>query len=290
LNGEMILNLALLLGIVLLVVAIGIRSRLEQPLMLVRTPALAARALVAMYVVLPAFVLMLAWLLPLQPGVGAVLLGFAVSPVLPPWASKGTAVGGSPDYVIGLQLLSTVVAFLVVPVIVWIGYRMFGVPTPFQPLAMVVVLLATVVAPLAIGLALTRFYPANAPRIGDLADRVGKVVLLAGVLALLVIHGRTLLGVIGQGTLLVIVVVIVFGMLAGHLLGGPDPGNRGALASATALRHPAIALLLASAAFPENEDTVTGAVLLYLLTALLLAVPYERWRKSVAAAGAPGGR
>jgi len=66
-----------------------------------------------------------------------------------------------------------------------------------------------------------------------------------------------------------------------HLLGGPHPGNRGALASATVSRHPAVALLLASGAFPEQEATVIGAVLLYLLTALLLAVPYERWRKSV---------
>ena len=97
-------------------------------------------------------------------------------------------------------------------------------------------------------------------------------------------HGRSILGVLGQGTLLVTVAVIAFGLLVGHLLGGPDPGNRGALASATVSRHPAIALLLASGAFPEHESTVIGTVLLYLLAALLLAVPYERWRKQVTSA------
>jgi hypothetical protein len=51
------------------------------------------------------------------------------------------------------------------------------------------------------------------------------------------------------------------------------------LASATVHRHPAIALLLASAAFPEHDATVIGTVLLYMLASLLLAVPYERWRK-----------
>jgi len=87
-NPATILKLVLLLGVVLLVVAIGIRARLEQPLLLLRRPALTLRAMVAMFVALPAFVLALVRLVPLPAGVGAALLGFAVSPVLPPWAKK----------------------------------------------------------------------------------------------------------------------------------------------------------------------------------------------------------
>ena len=279
-NPETVLKLVLLLGVVMLVVAIGIRARLEQPLLLLRSPALALRAMVAMYVALPAFVLVLVWLMPLQAGVGAVLLGFAVSPVLPPWAKKGAAVGGQSDYVIGLQVLSSVVALLVVPFMIWIVYRTFGVATNLDPLAVEMVLLITVAAPLALGMGLARLYP-GAARLADRADRVGGVVLLLGAVVLLIVNGRAILGVIGQGTLIATVAVILFGLLVGHLLGGPDPGNRGALAEATVLRHPAIALLLASGAFPEREATVLGAVLMYLVASLLLSVPYERWRKSV---------
>ncbi len=280
-NPATILKLVLLLGVVLLVVAIGIRARLEEPLLLLRRPALALRTMVAMYVALPAFVLVLAWLLPLREGVGAVLLGFAVSPVLPPWAKKGTAVGGQADYVIGLQVLSSGVALLVVPLMIWIVYWVFGVETALEPLAVEQVLLVTVAAPLALGMGLARLCQGAAPRLAALADRAGGVVLLLGAVALLVARGRAILAVIGQGTLVVTVAVIAFGLLVGHLLGGPNPGNRGALASATVFRHPAIALLLASGAFPEHESTVIGTVLLYLLAALLLAVPYERWRKQV---------
>ena len=279
-NPETVLKLVLLLGVVMLVVAIGIRARLEQPLLLLRSPALALRAMVAMYVALPAFVLVLVWLMPLQAGVGAVLLGFAVSPVLPPWAKKGAAVGGQSDYVIGLQVLSSIVAVLVVPLMIWIVYRTFGVATNLDPLAVEMVLLITVAAPLALGMGLARLYP-GAARLADRADRVGGVVLLLGAVVLLIVNGRAILGVIGQGTLIATVAVILFGLLVGHLLGGPDPGNRGALAEATVLRHPAIALLLASGAFPEREATVLGAVLMYLVASLLLSVPYERWRKSV---------
>ena len=278
-NPETILKLVLLLGVVLLVVDIGVRARLQEPLLLLRRPALALRAMLAMYVALPAFVLALVWLLPLREGVGAVLLGFAVSPVLPPWAKKGAAVGGHADYVIGLQLLSTGLSLLVVPLMIAITYRLFGVATVLQPLAMELVLLVTVAIPLALGIGLARFYPNVAPRLGALAERLGSFLILIGAIALLIAHGQKIVGVIGQGTVIVTVVVIAFGLLVGGLLGGPDPGNRRALASATVCRHPAIALLLASGAFPEQEATVIGTVLLYLLTSLVLPIPYERWRK-----------
>lgn len=174
--------------------------------------------------------------------------------------------------------------FLVVPPMIWIVYRVFGVATALDPLAVELVLFVTVAAPLALGMGVARLYPGAAPRLAALADRVGGLVLLLGAVVLLIVHGRAILGVIGQGTLVVTLVVVGFGLLVGHLLGGPDPGNRGALASAAVLRHPAIALLLASGAFPEHEATVIGTVMLYLLAALLLAVPYERWRKHVVCA------
>ncbi|MEB3324896.1 MAG: hypothetical protein VKM17_06115 [Cyanobacteriota bacterium] len=273
---QTIFKVVLLLGVVLLVMAIGIRTRLERPLLLLRRPALALRAMVAMYVALPAFVLLLVWLMPLREGVGAVLLGFAVSPVLPPWAKKGVAVGGQDDYVIGLQVLSSVVALLVVPLMILIGDKVFGVQTRLAPLAVEQVLLVTVAAPLALGLGLARLWPGTAPRLAALADRVGGVVLLLGAGVLLLLRGRAILEVLGQGTLLITLAVVAFGLLMGHSLGGPDPGNRAALASATVSRHPAIALLVATGAFPDNDGTILGTVLLYLLASLLLPIPYER--------------
>jgi len=273
------LKLVLLLGVVLMVIGIGARVQLDEPLLLLRRPALTLRSLVAMYVLFPAFVLPLVWLLPLRQGVGAVLLGFAVSPVLPPWAKKGTALGARGDYVIGLELLSTAVSLLVVPLMIAIGERLFGVSTNLDPRAMVMVLLATVVLPLGVGIGLASFFPRSAPRLGAVADRLGSVVLPIGAVVLLGVHGPKMLAVIGEGTVLIILVVIVFGLLFGELLGGPDRGIRGALASATVSRHPAIALLLASGAFPEQQPTVIGTVLIYLLASIVVPILLMRWRK-----------
>ena len=274
-----LLKLVLLLGVVLMVVGIGARVKLNEPLLLLRRPTLTLRAVLAMYLLFPALVLLLVWLLPLRQGVGAVLLGFAVSPVLPPWAKKGAALGARGDYVIGLELLSTAFSLLVVPLMIAIGERLFGMSIDFEPRAMVLVLLATVVLPLTLGIGLARFFPHHAPRLGAVADRLGSVVLLIGAVVLLSVHGPTMLAVIGEGTVLAILVVIVFGLLFGELLGGPDRSIRGALASATVSRHPAIALLLATGAFPQQQTTVIGTVLIYLLASILLPIFLMRWPK-----------
>jgi BASS family bile acid:Na+ symporter len=143
---------------------------------------------------------------------------------------------------------------------------------------MVMVLLATVVLPLGLGIGVGKLFPRSSPRLGALADRVGSVVVLLGAVVLLGIHGPKMLALVGEGTVLLILVVIVFGLLFGELLGGPDRSIRGALASATVSRHPAIALLLASGAFPQQQATVIGTVLIYLLASILLPILLLRWR------------
>ena len=282
-----ILKLVLVLGVVLLVLAIGLRSRPENSLLLLLRPDLGARALAAMFVLQPAFVLLVVWLLDLRTGVGAALLGFAVAPVLPPWAKKGYALGAASDYVIGLEVLATVASIFVVPVMVWIVNGVFGVQTARDPWSVELMLLVTIGLPLAVGMGLGRFRPGSAPRLAFLADRAGSVLLLLGGVVLLVAQGRNILAVTGRGTIVVSVLIIGFGLLVGHLLGGPDPGKRGALASANVSRHPGVALLLGSSAFPEHVPAVTGAVLLYLVASMVVPIPYERWLKRAAAGGNP---
>ena len=278
---DAVITLVLVTGIVLLVFEIGLRTRLGDPLLLLRKPSLGLRAMLAMFVVMPLFTLLIIRLFPLQAGVGAALLGFAVSPMLPPWAKTGAEVGGHRDYVFGLQVLATGISIFVVPVMLWLIARVFDIEARFDPFAFSMVLLVTVGAPLFLGMAFSKFLPDVARRIGRMAERIGKAVLLLGILALLATTHSVILGVIGQGTLLAIVVVLGVGLLVGHWLGGPDPGNRGALATATACRHPGIALLLAVGVLSDREETILGTVLLYLLASIAITVPYQIWRKKV---------
>jgi BASS family bile acid:Na+ symporter len=134
-----------------------------------------------------------------------------------------------------------------------------------------------------------RFRAGSGPRLAFLADRAGTALLLLGGVVLLVARWRNIWDVTGRGTIVISVLVICFGLLVGHLLGGPDPSRRGALASANVSRHPGVALLLGSSAMPEHAPAVVGAVLLYLIASMLVPIPYERWLKRRVAAGNPGG-
>ncbi len=283
---DTIITLVVVIGIILIVFAIGLRSRPDDPLLLLHKPALGLRAMAAMFLAVPLFTLALTRLFPLQQGVGAVLLGLAVAPMLPPWAKTGAKLGGQGDYVFGLQVLATCVSIFVVPVVSWLVAWIFDLHVTFDPFRFFMVLLITVGVPLALGMAATKFCPGFAQRIVGMTERIGTVVLLLGVVALLVTSRSVILGAIGQGTLAAIVAFIGFGLLAGHWLGGPDPGNRSALATAAASRHPGIALLLAVGVFPDNEKTILGTVLLYLLASIALTIPYQRWRNKVLARGA----
>jgi BASS family bile acid:Na+ symporter len=287
LNTSLILELWLFSGVATLVVAIGMRARPHDSLLLLRRPELGVPAMVTMFVLQPAFVLLVVWILDLQVGVGATLLAFSVAPVLPPWGKKAYGPGAATDYVIGLEVLSAVVSILVVPVWIWIVQGVFGVHTARDPWSVEIILLATIGLPLAVGMGLTRWKPASSARMAFLIDRIGGIILLTGMVALIVLRWRLIFDVIGSGTVVVILLVIAFGLLVGHLMGGPDPRRRGALASANVSRHPAVALLLASSALPDHRPAALGTVIIYLLANMVVPIPYERWLKRVAAGGNP---
>jgi BASS family bile acid:Na+ symporter len=280
-----IVKLVVVLAVVLIVLAIGLRARRADPLLLLRNPELGVRAMFSMFVAFPLFVLLVTWLLPLGQPVRAALLALAVSPMPPLLPKKGEDVGGKGDYVIGLLILATIVSIFVVPVMAWLVLKIFHIQASFEPWAMAKVLLVTVAVPLTAGIVLGKLLPGAAPRLSALANRAGMAMLLLGVAALLYLVGPAILGTLGQGALATFAAIIAFGLLVGHLLGGPDPGTRGALAVATAARHPGVALVLATTVFPEHEVPIMGAVLLYLLANLILTIPYVRWRRKVIAAG-----
>ena len=90
---------------------------------------------------------------------------------------------------------------------------------------------------------------------------------------------------VGQGTILAIVIFTVAGLGIGHLLGGPDPHHAVVLALSTACRHPAIALAVASTNFPNER--FGALILLYLLVNALAGIPYVMWQRRRVASGMP---
>jgi BASS family bile acid:Na+ symporter len=107
---------------------------------------------------------------------------------------------------------------------------------------------------------------------------LGTVLLILSALPLIYASWPAIRALVGNGTVLIIAAMAAIALAVGHLLGGPDPDDRTVLALSTASRHPAIALAVAVAAGAESKPEL-AAILLYLIVAALVSVPYVAWRK-----------
>jgi BASS family bile acid:Na+ symporter len=90
---------------------------------------------------------------------------------------------------------------------------------------------------------------------------VASVLLILSALPVLIGMARTVFSLITDGRVLSLSAFALVGLIIGHLLGGPEPENRPVLALATASRHPAVALAIAHANFP-NQKLSAAAVFL----------------------------
>jgi BASS family bile acid:Na+ symporter len=273
-----ILRLGVAVSIFLVVFAIGLQAKLGTGLRFVEQPAQTVKAMGAMFVLFPAFALLLHYLLPLRVPVPATLLALAVSPIPPILPNKEVKAGGRFDYAIALQVVASVfsiaAAAVIIPLVGWI----VGEDLVFAGEAMALIIAKTVGLPLVLGMLVKRFAPDLAARLVGPAAKIGNFLLLAVALVLLVALAPDMWRALGQGTLLAVVALVLFGLAAGHFLGGPDEGNRSALAVAVAARHPGVAIALAVGLRPEAGREAAATVLLYLLVSILLTIPYMKWR------------
>jgi BASS family bile acid:Na+ symporter len=137
--------------------------------------------------------------------------------------------------------------------------------------------LKTAIAPLAAGMIIRAAAPAFAAGLAKIVSLVARILLPVAVVLLLAGTASAIWAATGPGTIVALTLFIFAGLAVGHVLGGPEPQHSVVVALATACRHPAIALTIAAANFPDQR--FGGTILLYLLMNVLLAVPYVRWLK-----------
>jgi BASS family bile acid:Na+ symporter len=268
----------MLISMVLLVMSLGLRSAEGDAGYLFRRPQLLVRSILAMNVLMPLIVFGLLLPLHLRPPVEAALVALSVSPVPPFLPGKLLKLANCQGYIYGLLVASALLSLLLVPLTTAVLESYVPDGEHVTLLAVARVVLLTVLLPLAVGIVLRRYWPASAPRLAALANNLGSALLLVAFLPVLFAQWPQIRALLGDGTLLAVVGVAYLGLLVGHMLGGPDPQVRTVLALATASRHPAVALAVAAALFPDQK-LVPAAVLLSLIAGVLATTPYSSRRQ-----------
>lgn len=269
----MTLKLVIVLSVVLNALALAMRARAEDVLYLVSRPGLAVRSFVSMYVVVPLAALLAIVLIDPRPGVALALLVLSLSPVPPLLPKKQLKSGGEGAYILGLLVSAAVVSVLVMPVGLSLLGSVFGRELHAGAGTIAKTLAITVVGPMLLGLIAQKMLGARAEPLSHVVGRIGMWMLVIGALGALVILAPALWRVVGEGTLLAMLVVIIAGLVAGYVLGGASPSIRTALALASATRHPGVALGVIGASVPDAKLAMV-AVLVFVLLNVVVGIPF----------------
>jgi bile acid:Na+ symporter, BASS family len=240
---------------------------------LLRRRGLLVRSLLSMAVLQPAFALWLCFAFALPPAAKVALLAMAVSPMPPLLPIDLMKVRGARTFEVNLCFVTAMLAIVLVPASLWTFTRLVVVPARID-LIMVTRLVATnILLPLCVGVGLRRLSAETSARaVTPLTIGAGGVLGLV-LIALAIESFPSIRSIIGNGTIPSIALIVVVGLVIGHVCGGPARKHRRVLAMATATRHPALAIAIASAAFP-NEKVGGVVIVLVVVVAGIAAIPY----------------
>lgn len=271
-----LLPLAIKTSLALMVISVGLKASAADTMHLFRSPSQLLRALVSMDVIVPLVAVGLALGFSLEPAVKIALVTLALAPLPPTFSKKPLKAGGRVSYTVGLFVAVTLVAVVFIPFALNLLARVTGIPLQ-MPMSAVWTLVAwSLLVPLIVGVLIHQLLPTLAERAAKPVAQVADVVLLIAIIPILIKVWPAMISLIGNGTVLVMIVFAIVGLASGHLLGGPDPADRTVLALASAARHPGIAIAIAQANFPDQK-LAPAAILLYLLVSGIASVPYLKW-------------
>jgi bile acid:Na+ symporter, BASS family len=270
-------------AIIASVLALGLNASTSDILYLWHRPGLLLRSFIAMYVVMPLIAVLHVLLLPLPPSgkEGLVLVAISAgAPLLPKTMLK---LGCNPPYVYSLLVSTSLAAVLTIPFSLAALSPILPENARESPLSVAVVVARTFLVPLAVGMLVRRLAPLTVDRIRGPVLLVAGLVLVTVLLSLLVLNFSAVLEV-DLPSLGAIAIITFAGLAVGHLLGGPEPGNRTCLALASSSRHLGLAAVVAMTNFPEARPL--PIVLVFMVVSIVATILYAHWRKKQLAARA----
>jgi BASS family bile acid:Na+ symporter len=274
---KQIVMLAVQVSILSTVFGFGLNATRQDLLYLLRQPGLLVRSLFSVFVLLPIVAVGLALAFNFPQSVKIVLVALALSPVPPILPRRETGAGGHSSYALGLMAVLSIVSIVAVPLglkfLQLVSGRELGMP----PGTIAEVVMKGTILPLLAGMAVRSFLPALAARLGPPVALIARVLLPAAVLVLFAAAATSLWALVGDGTVLSMVILSVAGLAIGHVLGGPHPEHSVVLALSTACRHPALALTIAATNFPDRQ--FGAIILMYLIVSGIVCVPYLKWHQ-----------
>ena len=240
-------------------------------------PQVVLLSLAAAVVLVPAAALALILILKPAPGVAIGLAILVACPPAPLMISAAPTKGGaSAAFMASMHLSLATLAFLTVPTVL----NLLSIPLGFHAAVdlgvMAWTLARTILLPLGLGLIVRTWFVKSADRLGPVLAKAGHVGLLTVVLFSLVTLYPALLNM-DPWSYLVMAAVCATALFIGHVLGPRDPHEKTALAVECAVRHPTLAITIATMNFSPQK--ALPVLIPCVITFVAVAMVYMFWRR-----------
>lgn len=288
---DQFLNLLTVVTLFEMTIAMGLELRFSEIAGVARDWKLMLRALLANFVLQPAAVITTLMLLRPSSFSATALLLLAACPAAH-YAMPFTKIAkGRLASATGLLVVLAASTVVLAPVVLLTLPLFSSGDSVHVPAGHVITtLLAIVLVPLALGIGLREWKPIFADRLLKPATSLSVVLNLAMIATILVVQGHQLSHIRAQGWVAMAVLAVV-SLLIGWLLGGPDSGNRKALAQNTVLRNMGPGLVIATSAFPALPvaPVILAATLVNGAVGFLAALWWGRHTTVEGSGAAPAG-
>jgi bile acid:Na+ symporter, BASS family len=240
------------------------------------------RVLAAAFLFPPLLAMLLAGILPLDPGARGGILLMSIAPGAPLLtrmvAQKGSLFDS--QLAAGYQIVVGLLVPFLTPGLLYALGRFYNRDVWVDPWTLAWQVAAMQFLPLIAGLLIKHRWPAFAARAEPWMSRTGNLLLIAYLLLILFSLRRVLLAV-GPLTSVAAFAFALCCLAAGHLLGGPT------IALTNTNRHVGLGMLIAGLNFQGRVQLLVPFFAAYALLAPLLMAGYAFWRRKKAAP--PGG-
>ena len=239
-----------------------------------RSPSLLVRGLISVLVIVPAigFATTFAFGLTLPEQVGVVLM--VIAPGAPLALRRALASGADEGFAPTLQIAVAILAVPAVPLWVVVGNWILGTHGFVDAAAVARQVILAQLLPLAWATIVKRVAPVKGARIGIALGRAGAILLIAALISILV-NVRYSILLTHFWPIVCVAIITIAALVAGHLLGGPTPEIRHAMAIAGAMRNVGLALLVATT--NQTPPEVEVVIISYAIAAIIIVSAYVLW-------------
>jgi BASS family bile acid:Na+ symporter len=265
--------------------SMGLRLTVGEIIEPLRNVRLVALALLANFVILPAAAVLLArvFIAGQDLQTGLILLSTAAgAPLLPKLAQIAR---GDIHFAVGLVVLLIVATVIYLPLV--LPLLLPGVQVDAFDIALRLFL--QMLLPLVAGLFINARYDEEAAELLPIMAQISNISLALMLVLMIGLNLNDVFGLFGSGAIIAIVLLLVVALVAGYVLGGPQPGTQRVLALGTSQRNLAAAFVVGTGNFADRPDVLVllaAAGLVAMIVVIPVAGEFGRRRKAAAAAAA----